>query len=38
MKSVMCVIIHGPITTSVTKIATSFGTKVSVISLIWVAA
>src|SRR5690606_952241 len=30
--------IHGPASTSVTKMATSFGTKVSVISLICVAA
>src|SRR5690606_40330593 len=38
MKSVRMVIIHGPASTRVTKIATSFGTNDRVISLIWVAA
>jgi hypothetical protein len=38
MKSVIIVIIHGPASTRVMKVAISLGTKDRVCSLIWVAA
>ena len=38
MKSVIMVIIHGPASTRVMKVAISLGTKDRVCSLIWVAA